>query len=62
MPSKNDIHSALSGKGISDKKNQRVLKIWNKFKMKTIKDYHDSYLKCDVLLLADEFENLETDV
>ena len=24
--------------------------------MKTIKDYHDLYLKCDILLLADEFE------
>ena len=24
--------------------------------MKTIKDYHDLYLKCDILLLADAFE------
>ena len=24
--------------------------------MKTMKDYHDFYLKCDVLLLADLFE------
>ena len=26
--------------------------------MKTIKDYHDFYLKCDVLLLADVFEKI----
>ena len=24
--------------------------------MKTMKDYHDLYLKCDILLLADVFE------
>ena len=24
--------------------------------MKTVKDYYDLYLKCDILLLADEFD------
>ena len=33
-------------------------KVWNKSGMKTMKDYHDFYLKCDVLLLADIFEKL----
>ena len=31
-------------------------KIWNKFKMRNMGDYHDHYLKKDVLLLADVFE------
>ena len=31
-------------------------KIWDKFKMKNMGDYHDHYLKKDVLLLADVFE------
>ena len=31
-------------------------KSWNKFKMKNMGDYHDHYLKKDVLLLADVYE------
>ena len=42
-------------KKISDKEYQHVLKVWNKFEMKTMKDYHDLYLKCDVLLSVDVF-------
>ena len=40
----------------SGKEYDYVLNVWNKFEMKIIKDYHDLYLKCDVLLLADVFE------
>ena len=31
-------------------------KIWDKFKMKNMGDYHDHYLEKDVLLLSDVFE------
>ena len=50
LPSKEKFYSLLTGKKISNKKCDHVLKIWNKFEMKTIKDCHDLYLKCDVLL------------
>ena len=33
-------------------------RIWDKFKMGNMGDYHDHYLKKDVLLLADVFESL----
>ena len=31
-------------------------KIWDEFAIKDMGDYHDHYLKKDVLLLADDFE------
>ena len=33
-------------------------KIWDKFDMKNMGDYHDHYRKKDVLLLTDVFESL----
>ena len=34
-----------------------VKNVWEEFKCKTMGDYHDLYLKSDVLILADVFEN-----
>ena len=45
---------SFNGKNISDKKYEHAL--LNKFEMKTMKGYHDMYLKYDVLFLADVFE------
>jgi len=36
---------------------QRAQETWSRFGCKTLKDYHDHYLKTDVLLLADVFEH-----
>ena len=44
---------------ISHKEYEHVFEIWDKFEMITIKDYHDFYLKLDVSLLADVFQNLK---
>ena len=30
---------------------------WNIFNMKNLGDYHDLYVQCDILLLANVFEN-----
>ena len=41
---------------ISDEEYLTCKNIWHKFEMKHMCDYHDHYLKNDVLLLADVFE------
>ena len=56
LPSKGCFFSSLKGKGISDEEYSRAYKVWNVFGMKTFGEYHDIYLKCDVLLLCDVFE------
>ena len=45
--SKEKFYSSLTGKKISDKEYENVLKVWNKFEIKMMKDYRDLYLKCD---------------
>ena len=56
FPSKEKCYSSLTGKNISEKDYEHALNVWNKFEMKMMKDYHNLYLQCDILLLADVFE------
>ena len=57
IKNKSEFYSKLNDEHISDEDYQHVLTVWETFKCKTIKDFHDLYLKSDVLLLADVFEN-----
>ena len=54
FPSKEKFNNCLTSRKI--KEYEHLLNVWNKFKMKTLKDYHDLYLKCNFLFLADVFE------
>ena len=49
-------YSRLSDEDISTDDYKHAQQVWDKFQMKTMRDYHDLYLKTDVLLLADVFE------
>ena len=52
-----NFYSSLSNEGITNDVYQHAQKVWDTFGCTTLGDYHDLYLRTDVLLLADVFEN-----
>ncbi|XP_075231719.1 uncharacterized protein LOC142330379 [Lycorma delicatula] len=60
LPPIEKFYSKLSGEHISAEEYKRAEEIWQRFNIKTLGEYSDLYLKCDVLLLADVFESFRS--
>ena len=56
LPPKDAFYSRLNMKDISDQDYEYAQQFWNTMEKKTLGCHHDTYLKTDLLLLADVFK------
>lgn len=57
LPPKEAFYSHLTESHIEDEEHERAKRIWEHFGVKNLGEYHDLYLRTDVLLLTDIYEN-----
>ena len=59
LPDKEKFYNKVNDEHITDEEYAHAQSVWEAFGYKTLGDYHDLYVKTDVALLADVFENFQ---
>jgi hypothetical protein len=57
LPPKEKLFSTLTNEDISDEDYTRAQEMWKRFECKTLWEYSEVYLKTDIALLTDIFED-----
>ena len=57
LPNKREISISWNMEDISEIGYRHALKVFNKFNIKNVGEYHDLYVQSDTILLADVFES-----
>ena len=56
LPPREAFYSKLNMNGVGNKDYEHANRVWKEFGLKDLGEYHDLYLKTDVILLANVFE------
>ncbi|GBN41881.1 hypothetical protein AVEN_198613-1 [Araneus ventricosus] len=57
LPPRSAFHSSLINEGFTEAKYAHAQTVWESFNIRNLGEYHDLYVKTDVILLSYVFEN-----